>query len=89
MVFPMQSTVPSAAPVLLSQCVNPDQLKTEIGKQFAPLWKVLAEQLKVLFPEEDDEGVFFLPALDARSQILSIKDCGFGIGKPFFQTCST
>ena len=25
----MQSTVPSAAPVLLSQCVNPDQLKTE------------------------------------------------------------
>ena len=29
MVPPMQSTVPSAAPVLLSQCVNPDQLKTE------------------------------------------------------------
>ena len=29
MVFPMQSTVPSATPVLLSQCVNPDQLKTE------------------------------------------------------------
>ena len=26
----------------------------EIGKQFAPLWKVLAEQLKVLFPDEED-----------------------------------
>ena len=23
----------------------------EIGKQFAPLWKVLADQLKVLFPD--------------------------------------
>ena len=52
----------------------------EIGKQCAPLWKVLAEQLKVLFPDEDDEGVFILPALDARSQILSIKDRGNGIG---------
>ena len=29
MVFPLQLTVPSAAPILLSQCVNPDQLKTE------------------------------------------------------------
>ena len=29
MVFLMQSTVPSAAPILLSQCVNPDQLKIE------------------------------------------------------------
>ena len=27
----------------------------EIGKQFAPLWRELADQLKVLFPEEDDE----------------------------------
>ena len=55
----------------------------EIGKQFAPLWKVLAEQLKVLFPDEDDEGVFILPALDARSQILSIKDRRNGIGNRF------
>ena len=46
----------------------------EIGKQFAPLWKVLAEQLKVLFPDEDDEGVFVVPALDTRSQVLSIED---------------
>ena len=29
MVFLMQSTVPVAAPILPSQCVNPDQLKTE------------------------------------------------------------
>ena len=57
----------------------------EIGKQIAPLWKVLAEQLKVLFLEEDDEGVFILPALDARSQILSIKDRRNGIGKPVFK----
>ena len=29
-----------------------------IGKQFAPLWKVLADQHKILFPDGDDEGVF-------------------------------
>ena len=57
----------------------------EIGKQFAPLWKGLADQLKVLFPDEDDEGVFILPALDARSQILGIKDRRNGIGKPVFK----
>ena len=57
----------------------------EIGKQFGPLWKVLAEQLKVLFPDEDDEGVFILPALDARSQILSTKDRRNGIRKPVFK----
>ena len=45
----------------------------EIGKQFAPLWRVLAEQLKILFPDGDGEGAF-IPALDARSQVLSIKD---------------
>ena len=36
-------------------------------------------------PDEDDEGVFILPALDARSQILSIKDSRKGIGKPVFK----
>ena len=46
----------------------------EIGKQFAPLWKELAEELEVLFPDGDDEGVFILPARDAGSQILSIND---------------
>ena len=46
---------------------------------------MLAEQLKVLFPDGDDEGVFILPALDARSQILSIKDRRNGIGKPVFK----
>ena len=57
----------------------------ETGKQFAPLWKGLAEQQKILFPDGDDEGVFILPALDARSQILSIKDRRNGIGKPVFK----
>ena len=39
----------------------------EIGKQFAPLWRVLVEQLKILVPDGDDEGAFIVPALDARS----------------------
>ena len=35
----------------------------EIGKQFAPLWRVLADQLKILFPDGDDEGAFIVPSL--------------------------
>ena len=46
----------------------------EIGKQFMPLWKELADQLKVLFSGADDKGVFIIPALDSRSQIFSIRD---------------
>ena len=57
----------------------------EIGKQFVPLWKELADQLKVLFPDADDKGVFIIPALDTRSQILSIKDRRNGFGKPVFK----
>ena len=45
----------------------------------------LADHLKVLFPDGDDEGVFNLPALDARSQIFSMKDRRNGIGKPVFK----
>ena len=90
MIFPMQSTVPPAAPVLLSQCVNPDQLKIErLENNLRPCGKCWLKQLKVLFPEEDDEGVFILPALDARSQFLSIKDRRNGIGKPVFKLAST
>ena len=57
----------------------------EIGKQFAPLWKVLAEKLEVLFPEGDDICVLIVPALDARSQILSMKDRRNGVGKLVFK----
>ena len=57
----------------------------EIGKQFASLWRVLAEQLKILFLERDDEVAFIVPALDARSQVLSIKDRRNGIGKSVFK----
>ena len=56
-----------------------------MGKQLAPLWKVLAEKLEVLFPEGDDTGAFIVPALDARSQVLSIQDCRNGVGKPVFK----
>ena len=54
----------------------------EIGKQLAPLWRELADQLKLLFPDGDDEGAFIIPALDARSHVLSIKDRRNRIGKP-------
>ena len=57
----------------------------EIGKQFAPLWRVLAEQLKILFPDGDDEGAFIVPALDTRSQVLGVKDRRNGVGKPVFK----
>ena len=52
--------------------------------QSAPLWRALADQLEVLFVD-DDEGAFIIPALDTRSQVLSIKDRRNGIGKPVFK----
>ena len=57
----------------------------EIEKKFPPLWKELAEQLEILFLDGDDEGVVILPALDVRSQILSVEDRRNGIGKPGFK----
>ena len=67
-------------------CVNPNQLKTgrlEINLRF--FGKCWLTNLKILFPDGDDEGAFIVPALDARSQILSIKDRRNGVGKPFFK----
>ena len=60
----------------------------EISKQFAPLWRVLADQLKPLVPDGDDEGAFIILALDTRSQVLSIKDRRNGIGKLVFKLAS-
>ena len=48
----------------------------------------MAVKNKVLFPEGDDTGTFIVPALDARAQVLSIKDRRNGVGKPSVQTCS-
>ena len=56
----------------------------EIGRQFASLWKVLSTKLLEHSPEGDDPGAFIVPALDARSQVLSIKDRRTGVGKPVF-----
>ena len=41
----------------------------------------LADQFEVLFPVGDDEGAFIIPALDARSHVLGIKDRRNGVGK--------
>ena len=57
----------------------------EVGKQFAPLWTELADQLEILFPDRDDEGAFIVLGLDTRSQVLSIKDRRNGVGKPVFK----
>ena len=45
----------------------------------------MAEKLEVLFPEGDDICVLIVPAFDARSQVLSIKDRRNGVGKPVFK----
>ena len=57
----------------------------EIGKQYAPLWSVLAEQLKIIFLDGDDEGALIVSALDARAQVLSTRDRRNGVGKPVFK----
>ena len=89
MVSLTQLIVPSAAPLQISFSANPNQLKTErLENNLAPLWRELADQLKVLFPDGDDEGAFIIPALDARSHVLSIKDRRNGVGKPVFKLAS-
>ena len=50
-----------------------------------PLWEVLAEKLKVLFPEGVDTGTFIVPAVNVRSQVLSINNRRNGVGKPVFK----
>ena len=45
----------------------------------------MADKLKVLFPEGDDTSTFIVPALNIRSQVLSIKDRRNGVGKPVFK----
>ena len=57
----------------------------EIGKQFAPFWRESADQLKVLFPDRDDESAFIIPELYRRSHVLSIKDRRNGVVKPVFK----
>ena len=85
MVSPLKLTVPSGAPKNIAVRLSKSLEDREVGKQFAPVWKVLAEKLEVLFLEKDDTGAFIVPALDARSQVLSIKDRRNGVGKPEFK----
>ena len=46
---------------------------------------VLGPKLQELFPENDAEGNFIVPALDIRAQSLSIYDRRNGVGKPLFR----
>ena len=57
----------------------------EVGRQFAPLWSALAEQLEIFFLDGDNEGAYIVPALDTRSQVISIKDRRSGLGKLVFK----
>ena len=89
MVSHTKLTAPSAAPKQLSRCVNPNQLKTgRLESNFRLCGRELADQLKILFPDGDDEGAFIVPALDAHSHVLSIKDRRNGVGKPVFKLAS-
>ena len=66
MAFLMQLTVTSAAPILLSQCVNTDQLKTECRRG-----KSWLTSLNFSFLDGDDEGAFIIPAMLAHKSSVS------------------
>ena len=84
MASPLKLPVLSATPKQLSRFANPSHLKTGRSESNLRLCGVLAGQLKILLPDGDDEGTFIVPALDARSQVLSNKDRRNGIGKLVF-----
>ena len=73
----------------ISQSVSVSHYKTrKFWKQFAPLWKVWAWKLEVLFPEGDDTGTFIVPALDVCAQVLSIKKRRNCVGSQVFKLVS-
>ena len=85
-VSPMQLTVPSVAPKQKSLSANPKHLKTGRSESNLRLCgECWPNSSKILFPGGDDESAFIVPACDARSQILSIKDRKDGIGEPVFK----
>ena len=89
MVFRMKLTVPFAASKQLLLSAKPNPLKTERLENILHLCGgELADQLEILFPDRDDEGAFVVPALDTRSQVLSIEDRRNGIGKLVFKLAS-
>ena len=45
----------------------------------------MSTKLQENFPERDAKDFFIVPALDARSQVLSILDCRNGVEKPVFK----
>ena len=75
----------SISEVLVRQTVL---LSAKCSETLPPSRGVLADHLKILFPDGDDEGAFVVPALDTRSQVLSIKGRRNGVGKPVFKLAS-
>ena len=75
MVSPLKLTFPSAASKQLSRFANPNHLKTERSESNSRLCGEFWPN-----SDGDDEGAFIVPALDARSQVLSIKDRKNGVG---------
>ena len=45
----------------------------------------MADQVKILFLDGDDDGAFIVPALFTRSEVLSINDRRNDFGKPVFK----
>ena len=86
MVSPMKLTVLSATPKQLSRSANPGHLETGRSESSLRLCgECWPNSSKILFPDGDGEGAFFVPALEARSQVLSIMDRRNGVGKPVFK----
>ena len=88
-VSPVQLAVPFAAPIQISQCVNPDQLKTErLENNLRPCGENWLTNSKFSSLMEMTKVLSIIPALDARSHVLSIKDRRNGVGKPEFKLVS-
>ena len=88
-VSPMKLIVRSATPKQLSRSANPSHLKTgKLENNFRLCGKFWPKCSKFPFSDGDDTGSFIVPALDARSQVLSIKDRRNGVGKPVFNLAS-
>ena len=86
MVFRKQSTVPSVAPVLLSQCVNPDQLKIErLKNNLRPCGKGWLTSLEFSFLMKMTKLFSFSQRSMLAHKFSASEDRRKGIGKPVFK----
>ena len=85
--IPVKLTVCSKEKTTISVRQSKSLEDREIGEAICAFVESVGRTAQNSFLDGDDRGAFIVPALDARSQVLSIKNRSNGVGKKNVQTC--